>query len=364
MGLFNKYYSLKSILSKEADYNIIIGERSNGKTYASLKYALKNYVEGKGQFAYVRRWAEDVKGQRANNIFNSINVDGIPKKMTKGTFTNVNYSSSRFYLSNYDDKLKKMVNDKMPCGFTFSLSNMEHDKSTSFPNVTTIIFDEFLTRRFYIPNEFVLFMNTVSTIVRHRENVKIFMLGNTVNKFCPYFQEMGLTRVQKMEKGSIDVYQYGDSSLRVAVEYCGSNLIKKGSDKYFAFENPRLKMITGGEWEIDIYPHLPIKYDSKDILFTYFIVFNGNVLQCEVIFKNENIFTYIHAKTTPIKNSDNDIVFTLEHSEKPNYFTNILRPRNEMGRRILSFFQQNKVFYQDNSIGEIVRNYLVECGKL
>ena len=42
--MFNKYYSLKKILSKNADYNLIIGERSNGKTYATLLYALKQYL--------------------------------------------------------------------------------------------------------------------------------------------------------------------------------------------------------------------------------------------------------------------------------------------------------------------------------
>ena len=42
-----KYYSLDRILSKEACYNIIFGERSNGKTYSVLKYAIKHYFETK-----------------------------------------------------------------------------------------------------------------------------------------------------------------------------------------------------------------------------------------------------------------------------------------------------------------------------
>ena len=50
-----KYYSLDRILSKEACYNIIFGERSNGKTYSVLKYSIKHYFETRGQFAIVRR---------------------------------------------------------------------------------------------------------------------------------------------------------------------------------------------------------------------------------------------------------------------------------------------------------------------
>ena len=39
-----KYYDLNPILKLDADYNIIFGERSNGKTYAVLKYMIEQYV--------------------------------------------------------------------------------------------------------------------------------------------------------------------------------------------------------------------------------------------------------------------------------------------------------------------------------
>lgn len=44
----SEFYSLEPILSKNATYNMIIGERSNGKTYAVLKYSLQQWWEGKG----------------------------------------------------------------------------------------------------------------------------------------------------------------------------------------------------------------------------------------------------------------------------------------------------------------------------
>ena len=40
-----KFYSLKEILKKGATYNIIMGERSNGKTYAALSYAIEQYFK-------------------------------------------------------------------------------------------------------------------------------------------------------------------------------------------------------------------------------------------------------------------------------------------------------------------------------
>ena len=130
--------------------------------------------------------------------------------------------------------------------YTFALSEMEHDKSTSYPEITTIVFDEFITRRYYLPDEFVLFLNVLSTIIRQRQNVKIFMLGNTVNKYCPYFKEMGLKHISNMEQGTIDVYKLGEGQLTIAVEYCSSTAKTKDSNKYFCFDNSEaVQMIIG-----------------------------------------------------------------------------------------------------------------------
>src|SRR5699024_9979680 len=131
-----------------------------------------------------------------------------------------------------------------------------------YPKVKTILFDEFISRTGYLTDEFVLFTNVISTIKRLRNDVKIFMLGNTISKFCPYFQEMGLVHILQQPVGTIELYEYGDSGLKAAVEYVAPNLHKgkKESDVYFAFNNPKLKMITEGAWEMEIYPHLPLKY--------------------------------------------------------------------------------------------------------
>ena len=362
MSIFDKkpkYYRLDNILKKEAQYNIIFGERSNGKTFAVLEHGLKIFAETGKQLAIIRRWKEDFRGKRGQSIFDAINDSGLVEKYTHGEYTHITYYSSRWFLSNWDEKLNKYVYDaSRPFAFGFALSEMEHDKSTSYPNITTIMFDEFLTRGFYIPDEFVIFMNVISTIVRQRKDAVIFMLGNTVNKYCPYFAEMGLTNIPNMKQGKIDVYTYGESDLKVAVEFADNLNKSKESDFYFAFDNPKLKMITTGTWELDIYPHLPYKYLPKQVIFTYFIVFDDNILQCEVIETGKECFTYIHRKTTPIKNEDRDLIYTVDYySSKPNIKRNILKPATPYEKKITAFFLNNKVFYQNNEVGEIVRNY-------
>lgn len=359
-----KYYSLKDILSKNATYNIIIGERSNGKTYAALKYAIEQHAKNGSQTAIIRRWSDDFKGKRGSTMFDAIVASGDLESLTGGRWTNIIYRSARWYLCNHLDDDNIIVDDT-PLAYAFAISTMEHDKSTSYPKVTTIIFDEFISRTSYLPDEFVLYMNCLSTIIRQRDNVKIFMLGNTVNRYCPYYDEMGLSHIKTQKQGTIDLYKYGTSDLVVAVEYCAplDKRIKK-SDKYFAFDNPRLQMITGGQWEIDIYPHCPCKYRPVDVAYKYYIIYSGDILECEIVCLPDQTFTFIHPFTGRFNPDPNTLIYSAEFSALPNYRRMITRPMSNLENKIAEYYKKDKVFYSSNEVGEIVRNYLIFCGKM
>jgi hypothetical protein len=319
-----EHYNLEPILKEKAHYNIIIGERSNGKTYAVLVKAISDYIEYGYQAAYLRRMSEDFIGKRGAGLFQPLIDNGAIELLSAGQWTSVYYYASRWYLCKYEDKKGNFerVNDATPFMFGFALSQMEHEKGTGYPNVKIIVFDEFITRMAYLRDEFVLFMNTLSTIIRSRDDVTIFMLGNTVNKYCPYFDEMGLRHIKEMKQGEIDVYQLKHKSgkiLRVAVEYCKPFEKGKKSDFYFAFDNQKLEMITSGIWEIDLYPHCPHSFKPKDILFTYFIEFDDELLQCEIVDVDGLMFTFIHRKTTPIKYPDSDLIYSTKYDARPNH---------------------------------------------
>lgn len=355
------YYSLDAILQRQAQYNIIFGERSNGKTYAVLKYGVEKYIKTGKQMAILRRFIEDIRGKRGDVLFNALSANGEIERMTKGRYKFIKHINRRFYLAYHDEELNKDICDNVPLAYSFALNEMEHDKSTSYPDITTIMFDEFLTRQVYLKDEFVTFMNVISTIVRNRDDVTIFMLGNTVNKYCPYFEEMGLRHIQQMKQGTIDLYEYGENKLlRVAVEYCQSMSKSKPSNVYFGFDNPKLQMIKGGVWEMAMYPHCPVKYTPNQIILTYFIVFDNNILQCEVVDTGKETFTFIHRKTTPIYDDDNDIIYSMDYSPKPNHVRRLSRPANKWQRKIAEYFALEKVFYQDNEVGEIVRNFVIQ----
>lgn len=358
-----KYYSLKQILNRNAQYNIIIGERSNGKTYACLEYGIKEYAKNKKQMALIRRFREDFTGRRSASMFNAHVSNNVISKYTNGEWTGVYYFSSRWYLCRYDEKGNR-IKDETPFCYGFALSSSEHDKSTSYPDITTIVFDEFITRTLYLDSEFTIFSNVISTIIRQRDDVKIFMLGNTVNKYgCPYVDEMGLKHFKEMQPGDIDVYRYGQSELTVAVEYCKPSKEGKPNNYYFAFNNPKLAMITGGAWEIDVYPHLPKKYLPKDVVLHFYINYNAEWLHGEIIVNDNDTFIFIHAKTTPLTDYDkyNTLIYSTEYSSLPNWHRRINEPCNNMTKRVFKYFIEDRVFYSTNDVGEIMRNYLQWC---
>lgn len=364
--MFNKkkYYSLKSILKKGAQYNVIFGKRSNGKTYAVKEYGLKRYLETGEQMAYIRRQDIDLKKDKCDSLFSDMSQNGTIEKLTDGYWTDVYYYSSRWYLCKYDADGNR-VTDNTPFCFGFTLVSMEHYKSTSYPNITTICFDEFMSRTIYLQDEFIVFENVLSTIIRDRTNVIIFMLGNTVNKYCPYFREMGLKHIRNQKQGTIDVYTCGDSGLKVAVEYVkdSDNTDENGktSNVYFSFDNPSLKMITTGAWEIAVYPHCPVHYLPKDVQFIYFIIFENAILQCEIVMTEKENFTFIHPKTSELKHPEKEFIYSQEYNPLPNYHRKITRPKSPTEQKIAWYYQTDNVFYSDNETGEIVRNYLKWC---
>lgn len=363
----DNYYSLAQIKKMKAAYNIIIGERSNGKTYAILKEIISNYVSNGKQGAILRRFSEDFTGKRGADLFSALIDNEEVSRLTNDQWNSVYYYSSRWYLCKYVElesgKVERYT-DETPLAYGFAISQQEHEKGAGYPNVTIVAFDEFITRGGYLRDEFILFMNTLSTIIRDRNDVTIYMLANTVNKYCPYFAEMGLRHIREMKQGDIDCYaipREDGTELRIAVEYCKTNGKGKKSDFYFSFDNKKLRMITHGQWEIDIYPHCPYKFKTKEILFRYFIIFDDDALQCEIVNHEGVLFTYIHRKTTPIKNPDTDLIYSKAYDARINWRRKLTIPQLEVEKRIAQFYKSDKVFYQDNEVGEIVHNYLLWC---
>ena len=56
------------------------------------------------------------------------------------------------------------------------------------------------------------------------------------------------------------------------------------------------------------------------------------------------------------------MIYSLEYNPKINYNRNIFKPINKLQQNILWYFKTDRVFYQDNFVGDEIGNYLKLCG--
>ncbi len=342
-------------------YIIVYGERSNGKTFGALLCAIIRYFLYGELFAYVRRWDEDFRPKAISRLFGGLEKLGVIEYLSGGEWSHIVHRSRMFYLAKYDDDGNEIISET-PFGFGFALTQMEHDKGGNYPpNVTTIIFDEFLTRGMYLPDEMALFANVLSTVLRDDGQAKIWMLGNTVSKYCPYFREMGLIHIKEMEIGGIQQYTGTREDCTIVVHWADGLPDGKETDKYFAFDNPKLKMITEGRFETAIYPHCPFDLSTAETVFTFFVWFADDILRGDVIVHDGCEFIMFVPKTTELKYPDDELIYSDKYDSRMNWRRRITRPMTKAERAILDLIKAEKVFYADNETGEIMRTYLQWC---
>ena len=268
----SKYYSVVPLLNlcPDSDVYFVIGQRGNGKTADILRNAIDDYKETKLRFVYIRRWADDIKASKSELIFTGYLLDVIHERF--GEEFSVQYWRSRFYLVNGNGT-------KVDCiGYTLSLSESHHTKSVAYEKLKNIILDEAIqmSGERQLPDELLKFDNVLSTLIRGsnvQNNIKIWLIGNTVSKFSPYFTRFGID-INKVEQGdiktvNIPVDEDSKQILKVTIEYCKYN--KEVGDEISKYT--RSDMIRKGLWEIpktDSIPTAPNEVVKERLLFSIY----------------------------------------------------------------------------------------------
>lgn len=358
------YYDIAPIDATEATYRLIVGQRSNGKTYSVCKHIVEDYFNESKRGAYIRRYEESITPKNLQTLFNP-HLQLI-WELSEHKWNSIFYRAKEFHLCAIDSEGKIIAKDDTAFCITAAINTSENTKGEDRGEVHTIVFDEFMTRSGYLNNEFVRFMNLLSTLIRDRDNAVVYMLANTVNKYCPYFSEMGLKNIDKLAQGEIAVYSYGTSELTVAVELCDEvQATKHTASKYFAFDNPQLQMITRGAWEFQIYPRPPYKILPEDIVLNFYIQFAEQLLACEVVHSTlkqycNDIFIFVHPQTKDISVDDFTIMYVSDFSSCRMHVRFLKDQPTEGHKLIYSLIQRKAVCFSDNDTGEVFRNWLQE----
>lgn len=357
-----RWYDVSDILALDATYNLIYGERGNGKTFAVCRLILQAYFDEGLPSAYVRRLEEMVKQGNLETLFSDPNHIKYIEERSEGKYNYVKYQFHGFYLQKRDPITGALLaKDQQPFCRTYALSTSETTKGADRGKVKYVFFDEFITRQFYLTNEIVLFENTLESIIRKRPGVKIFMVANTVNKHCPYFKHMGLTNVKKQQQGTIDTYLLGKGNTKIACEYTRESdaAASEIAEQYYCFNNPQVEMIRSGKWEFDLYRLIPKGINQIWPEFRFFIEFDDSITMGSVYIYQDNPIICFTPKTTPIKDRDEAIIYGEDiASTSPLHQIDLARTPTRAQELILDLFKQHKTYFATNDCGESVANWL------
>lgn len=170
------FYNYDKLFSYNFLLAFVIGERGVGKTFGAKIAVLKKFLKTGEQFIYLRRYKTELdmalstfwNDLQANGYFKDLKLE-VKKTKTLTTF---------------------LCNNKI-CGWAVPLSTSNILKSTAFPKVKTIVYDEFLlgasgTYR-YLKGECNMMLDIIETIGRLRD-IQVLFLGNALGaSTSPYF---------------------------------------------------------------------------------------------------------------------------------------------------------------------------------
>lgn len=349
----SNYFTVKDLkpLIKNIDYLFLLGERANGKSYSVKSYCLneafKSIKNGKceKEIAYIRRYDIDCKDSVLEPYFADMPISEI----TNNQYTCVSVYRKKIYFAHVDDDGK--VKRDICIGYCFAVSNGEHYKSLMYPYIYNVIYEEVVSEKGqYLYLEPSKFQQLISTILRDRKG-KVFLVGNTLSRMCPYYNEFGLKDVEFLELGEGRMYTVDNTKIRVF--RCKSRNYNSGM-----FFGNASRNITKGEYFTETQPHLPKQLKDYDIVYRCVLKYE-NFMYLMYFLKDKitrDMTWYVAPKTTPIQ--DKTRVIALEYNSSVLWTNGFLALSNNEQTAFNYLLKHHKVVFSDNLTGTEFSNIL------
>lgn len=343
------YYDIGNLLLTKAQYMMLLGQRSNGKSYQVKLTCLTDAFEKDEKFVYLRRYDKDIKQSYVTSYFEDMPIS----KITKKKFNHIKAINGYIYFLNIDKEGEEV--DRKLIGRYCSLNQYERYKSQNFINYQSIVYEEFITDDFYLDDEPRLLQQFVSTVARLRE-IRVFLVGNTLTRVCPYFSEWCLEGVLKQKQGTIEVYHFHTKEkkvVNVAVEYC-----KNADNENTMFFGQAAKQIVTGEWDVKEVPKLPRKQYEYEKVYEVLLKYQSLQFCIQLLIepKNGGVICFVYPITHK-KARDIYRVITDEFSDLPNV-TKKLDVEKRPEFLIAKCIRLEKVCYSDNLTGSDFKKVL------
>lgn len=226
----NGYVNIHEVLQHEATFIFIYGGRGTGKTYG----ALKEMIEGKHHFIYMRRLASqtDIVKKESMQPYKTLNDD---MGWSIQPFP-INKYISAFYESDTNEDGKVIpVGDQH--GLLTSLSTFSNLRGVDGSDIDTIILDEFIPELNERPikGEADALFNAYETINRNRElkgqdPVKLLCIANSNRIDNPLFMELKLVRKAEKIRQEGKEYLYDSKRKMLLIDLYKSEISEAKSD--------------------------------------------------------------------------------------------------------------------------------------
>lgn len=345
-----KHYNADNIINEDADINIIYGERSNGKSYQiKHKRGVIKYLETGKRFILLRRFREEITNEKIEKYFEDVDIE----KLTKGKYNCVSVYRKQIYLSNFNSEDAKITKGEK-IGYAMALSTEQNYAGASFLDVEDIIFEEFMTRSRYLANEPTKLMNLYATIDRKRGTTKLWLIGNSISRVCPYIYEWGLHEIiSKQKQGTIETKEIesgeGDS-VKLAIEYCESTGVSSHTIGW------NKDMMNDGSWQSTPQPHLPKSYKSYKVIYRFIFQFQSFRFISELLQDKEEkdkICWFIYPMDDKKEIRKNTLVISDKVDINPYWQRNIydITINNDNLKSLLATFREDKIFYATDLVG-------------
>lgn len=333
------YYDISNMLATKAQYMMLLGQRANGKSYQAKQTVLTNAYDNGRKFVYLRRWREDIKTKAIDKYFGDMNIS----KITKGEWDSILAWNGALYFSKKDEKGNTIKSKEI--GMYCALNEYERYKSWAFVDYDYIVYEEFITDKTYLNDEPRLLQQFVSTVAR-LEKITVLLIGNTLSRVCPYFNEWCLEGVLKQKQGTIEIYHFhvDDTVIDIAVEYCANT-----NNENKMFFGQTAKQIISGEWDTKDVPKLPRKQYEYEKVYEILIEYQSFkfVLELLVEPKEGGLICFVYPFTGTRKI---DRIITNVFSDSP-FISSKLDANRRPEALISNCIKLGKVCYSDNLTG-------------
>lgn len=334
------YYDITNLLNTNAQYLMLLGQRANGKSYQVKKTILEDAYHDRGLFVYLRRFRADLKQAYVTSYFDDMPIS----KITNGEYDTVRAFNGNIYFM--DIREEGEVEKKKLIGRYCALNEAERYKSQVFSGYNNIVYEEFITDQLYLTDEPRQLQQFISTVAR-LDAVRVFLVGNTLTRVCPYFSEWCLDGVLKQKQGTIELYHYhmeDSETVTIAVEFCSNT---NNENKMFFGQSA--KQIITGEWDVKELPKLPREKYEYDMLYEVEIDYQSFRFCMQLLFEPKEggriLFVYPLTKDRKI-----DRKITDEFSDLPNVTSKLDKDRRAE-LLMIKCLQLDKICFSDNLTG-------------